>query len=682
MSVQFGRWNFEDQPPAPDYIDNVSATLAPYGPDSNESYGQGGVKMLYRAFHTTKESHRETQPHVSESGTVITWDGRLDNRAELIGELRSSLKINSATAQVAGADFARMKCEHEFTDVEVVAAAYEKWQAHSLGKLMGDWALSIWNPRERSVLLARDLIGTKHLFYSMGRDDVTWSTILDPLVLFAGRTFDICEEYVAGWFSHFPAAHLTPYFGINAVPPSSSVLIRPGKKHIVRKYWDFDSSKRIRYRSDAEYEEHFRAVFATAVERRLRSDRPVISHLSGGMDSSAIVCMADAVTTRGGAEMPRLDTISWFDNSYDQIEPDTNELRWITKVEEKRGRIGYHIDLASLRDVDSPKTLVPELESDRFVAIPIPNRHSEFSKHYSAYVMAHGYRVVLSGLAGDSVTGNTVPTPSLELQNLLARARFFVLAQQLKVWAGKMRETRLRLLWDAVRGFSPFGPVHSPEYVRRAAPWLLPCFVRRNRAALCGYPSKVKFFGPLPSFLDNVHALDAERRLLAFFAFPSELLCEVRYPYVDRGLLEYMYAIPREQIIGVGRRRFLMKRALAGIVPDELLNRRRQVFVPPEPKKDRSMEWPGLGEIGHDMVSSSIGFIDPHRFWEALEKARRTGDDSFGSLTLTLTLESWLRQLTTQGVLTNSATTKRREYSSPLEAKELPASAQAKSSAS
>ena len=108
MSVQFGRWNFEGQPPAPDYIEKVSATLAPYGPDSNESYSKGGIKILYRAFHTTKESRREKQPYISPSGAVITWDGRLDNRADLISELRDSLTVNS-------------------TDVAIVAAAYEKW---------------------------------------------------------------------------------------------------------------------------------------------------------------------------------------------------------------------------------------------------------------------------------------------------------------------------------------------------------------------------------------------------------------------------------------------------------------------------------------------------------------------------------------------------------------------------
>src|SRR5450631_2310873 len=103
MSVQFGRWNFEGQAPAPEYIEKVSATLAPYGPDSNESYYKGGVSILYRAFHTTKESRREKQPHISYCAAVITWDGRLDNRAELIEELRDVLAFDSTDVAIVAA---------------------------------------------------------------------------------------------------------------------------------------------------------------------------------------------------------------------------------------------------------------------------------------------------------------------------------------------------------------------------------------------------------------------------------------------------------------------------------------------------------------------------------------------------------------------------------------------------
>src|SRR5436190_23656350 len=144
MSVQFGRWNFEGQQPHQDYITKVRSILARYGPDSDESYSKGGVKILYRAFHITKESHRESQPHISSSGAVITWDGRLDNRAELISELRDALAFDS-------------------TDVAIVAAAYETWGADCFAKLIGDWAFSIWNPVNRSLILAKDPIGTHHL---------------------------------------------------------------------------------------------------------------------------------------------------------------------------------------------------------------------------------------------------------------------------------------------------------------------------------------------------------------------------------------------------------------------------------------------------------------------------------------------------------------------------------------
>src|ERR1700733_8393513 len=145
MSVQFGKWNFDGEPCAADYIERVSTTLAPYGPDRDGSYAKGGVTILYRGFHTTKESHDETQPEVTPFGAVITWDGRLDNPRELIRELPNRLTNHS-------------------TDVAIVAAAYQKWGEKCFCKLVGAWALSIWNPLQRSLILAKDFIGIHHLY--------------------------------------------------------------------------------------------------------------------------------------------------------------------------------------------------------------------------------------------------------------------------------------------------------------------------------------------------------------------------------------------------------------------------------------------------------------------------------------------------------------------------------------
>jgi asparagine synthase (glutamine-hydrolysing) len=663
MSVQFGRWNFEGQPPAPDYIGKVSATLAPYGPDGNESYAQGGIKILYRAFHTTKESRRETQPHISSSGAVITWDGRLDNRADLISKLGNTTSSYS-------------------TDVAIVSAAYEKWSTHCFAQLIGDWALSIWDLNDRSLILAKDPIGTKSLYYSLERDHVTWCTILDPLVLFAGRTFEICEEYIAGWFSIFPDAHLTPYNAIRGVPPSSHVFIRTGS-HSVTKYWDFDPNKKISYRTDAEYEEHFRKVFATAVQRRLRSDRPVLAELSGGMDSSSIVCVADTIIALRPAVSPRLDTISWYDDSYDHIEPDWNECPYFTKVEEKRGRSGYHINIRELTSgsAAAQRCFASEFENDWFAATPDSTRnHHELFERYSDFIRSEGHRVTLSGIGGDDVMGGGVPTPTPEFQNLLARARFITLSRQLDAWAVKMRKQRLRLLWEAARGFLTTSLPRECVLIP-PAPWLSLDFVRRNRAALCGYRSRVHLFGPLPSFQDNISTLNVVRRFVTHCIHLSEPVRDIRFPYFDRTLLEFLYAIPREQIVRIGQRRSLMKRAFIGVVPNELLNRRRKEFVPPELTRPSSVEWPRLAEIGQRPVSSSVGIVDENRFLEALEKARRKQDVPIGSLKRTLKLESWLRHVTRHGVLTYAVATERQPSPASLEGKELRQPVQPKSSA-
>jgi asparagine synthase (glutamine-hydrolysing) len=631
MSVQFGRWNFDGKPPTPDYIEKVNATLAPYGPNSNDIFSKDGTRILYRAFHTTKESRGEKQPCISLSGAVITLDGRLDNRADLISELSDPLTVDS-------------------TDVAIVAAAYEKWGAHCFAKLVGDWALSIWNPGNHSLILAKDPIGTKHLYYSFDGKQLTWSTLLDPLVRFAGKTFALDEEYIAGWFSMFPAVHLAPCVGIHSVPPSSSVLLGPGK-HTINKYWDFNPSKTIRYRNDAEYEEHFRSVFATAVQRKLRSDRPVLAELSGGRDSSSIVCMADKVIGRGTAETPRLDTISYFDDS----EPNWNERPYFTRVEEKRGRTGWHVNVGAQDPKKIPTSALP-FESPHGRFVPTPGYDGRTSPQMRECLASQGNRVVLSGIGGDEVMGG-VPTPAPEIENLLVRAQFGPLAHQLKVWALEKRKPWFHLFWEAARRFFPPALVGVPKYMR-PAPWLRSSFVKCHLAALTGYPSRTKLFGPLPSFQENLRTLDALRRQLARTALPFEPPFEKRYPYLDRDLLEFMFAIPREQLVRPTQRRSLMRRALVGIVPDEILNRKTKAFVARAPFEAIANDWARFAGLTQNMLSSSLGIVDTGRILEALRKVRSSEEVSIIALQRTLWLEEWLKDLRALRIINLNTTLK------------------------
>ena len=624
VSVQFGRWNFDGRPADRAYLARAEGIVAPYGPDGGDAYIKDSVGILYRAFHTTKESRKEIQPFVTPSGAVLTWDGRLDNRAELMGKLR-----DIPTTVV--------------TDVSIVAEAYGQWGTDCFAKLLGDWALSIWNPMDRSLILAKDPIGTRHLYYTCDHEQVTWSTILDPLVLLAGKTFALEEEYIAGWLSFFPPTHLSPYVGIHSVPPSSSILLR-SEKCTVSKYWDFDPDKRISYRTDAEYEEHFRVVFGEAVRRRLRSDSPILAELSGGMDSSSIVCMADTIISRGLAETPRLDTISYYDNS----EPNWNERPYFTKVEEKRGRTGTHID------VGKQGSLLAQFESDFFAATPgSGGRAIEAARQRAACIVSQGNRVVLTGIGGDEVTGG-VPTPTSELEDLLATARFGTLAQQLKAWALYKRQPWFHLFLDAVSRFFPPVIRGIPRH-KQPATWLDGGFVRRNRPVLQGYERRLRLFGPLPTFQNNLSTLEALQRQLQCIALPSDPTYENRFPYLDQSLLEFMYAIPREQLVRPGQRRSLMRRALVGIVPDELLNRKRKGFVVRAPMAAICREWNSLTDISRHMVSSSLGIVVPTAFVEALQNARNGIEVPTVTLTRTLGLESWLKSLSDKRIVNGNA---------------------------
>jgi len=218
------------------------------------------------------------------------------------------------------------------------------------------------------------------------------------------------------------------------------------------------------------------------------------------------------------------------------------------------------------------------------------------------------------------------------------------------VWALNKRKPWFHLLFETARGFLPPALVGVPKH-KRPAPWLNPDFVKRNRAALQGYESRLKVFGPLPSFQENVSTLAALQRQLGCDVLPSVPAYDKRYPYLDRGLLEFMYSVPREQLVRPGHRRSLMRRALVGIVPSELLNRKRNAFVARGPMVAVATEWASLTELSQQMVRSSLRVVDKQRISEALQKARQGQEVAMVPLIRTLAVEAWVRHLSNSGIL-------------------------------
>src|SRR4051794_33688987 len=145
MSAQAGIWNRDSSPISRDSLSGLRQALERYGPDGESIVSKGSVAVLHRAFQTTQDSQDEQQPYWSQKGALVTWNGRLDNRDQLILELGTLCDGN--------------------TDVEVIAEAFDRWGEDCFRRLVGDWAISIWNPQANELLLARDYIGVKQMFY-------------------------------------------------------------------------------------------------------------------------------------------------------------------------------------------------------------------------------------------------------------------------------------------------------------------------------------------------------------------------------------------------------------------------------------------------------------------------------------------------------------------------------------
>lgn len=616
MSVQFGRWNTDGKPMDPEYLESVKPLITPYGPDDGGAYTDADIAILYRAFHTTKESRQETQPYVMDSGSILTWDGRLDNRSDLLRQLVRHLTNSSS-------------------DVSIVAAAYEEWGTGCFAKLIGDWALSIWNPKPRSLLLARDPIGSRRLHYSMENGQLTWSTILDPMVLRAGRQFSLDENYIAGWLTSVPAANLTPYREIKSVPPSAWVLVRNGTIKI-EPYWDFNPRKTIRYPSDSQYEEHFREVFAESVRRRLRSDTGVLAALSGGMDSSSIVCMADRLHAAEPRTSPRVKTLSYFDDS----ESSWNERPFFTAVERQRGEEGWHIPVTSAESLDR------DFDPDCFAATPACTKTgAAAATHQNPPPSFQSVRVLLSGVGGDEVLGG-IPAPTTELADHLRLGHPRAFLRALAAWSLDKRMPWVHLLLETIREFLPVRhcPIEAPS-------WLDDAFARKLKRLVPLFNQRLKILGPRPSFQQNRTVVEILRGQLHCARLPRQPLREVRYPYLDRDLLEFLFAIPRSQLLRPGQRRSLMRRALNGIVPKEILNRRRKAFVFAGLLKHAGSRSSALFGAEADSVTSQLRLVDAHRLLALCHDIEHGSEAPVAVLTRTLVLERWLRHIVRWDVL-------------------------------
>ncbi len=247
------------------------------GPDGIDVWQKANAGLAHLMMHVTPESVYEKQPLVSESGLVLVADARIDNRDELIAQL--SLVNGEAS-----------------TDSELILAVYEQWGQDCVHYLIGDFAFVIWDKAKQQLFCGRDHIGARPLYYSYleGEYFVFASEMKALLALqVVPNTLNEVEiaSYIAALHDFRPFTGRTVYENITSLKPAYHLTIN---KSAIKEqfYWNLDLSKFDYLKTDADFVKAFRETFIEAVRCRIRTPFEVASHLSGGLDSSSVSCVA------------------------------------------------------------------------------------------------------------------------------------------------------------------------------------------------------------------------------------------------------------------------------------------------------------------------------------------------------------------------------------------------------
>ena len=503
-----------------------------WGPDGTGIRVQAHLGMGFQPYHTHRRSNLEQRPILDEVGNMVAFDGRLDNHKELCVLL-----------DVENLDAA---------DSWIVVAAFKRWGEECFSRLVGDWSLALWCNSNRSLYLARDHAGTRTLYFEERGNTLIWGTFLETFFAECDSR-PLCRSYANRYLTCGLTGDLTPYEGITAVPPAHFFVFCEDK--VIRQvHWKWSIRDTVRYRDDREYEEHFVSLLTEAVARRTPSGEPVVAELSGGMDSSSIVCVSDHIRRLRGAKPSELiDTVSYYDDS----EATWNEEPYFTSVEALRGKAGVHFKM-SPRD----RSFLPVPSATARYLFPGGDSGTAQRETAVDKIMAQaGHRAIISGLGGDEILGG-FPNPNPGLGDTFIAANIPLFFRQCIEWALFTRVPLIFLLRDVCQYLihTYGGDCRVPDPL---TPWILPS-VADQRSEIFHMSTGNLRDGPIrPSAISNGIAwwYIMESLPHRYPAFNTRR--EYRYPLLDRDLVEFMFKIPRDQIQKPGKRRSLQRRALS-----------------------------------------------------------------------------------------------------------------------
>lgn len=552
MSGLAAIFNLDGAPADAAVLERMLAAVPYRGPDGFGRFVSGPIALGHAMLHSTPESKGETQPLADQSGQmVLTLDGRVDNRDEL-------------SQAVTDAGFA----PRADTDAELVLCAYQAWGAEAPRRIIGDFAFIIWDGVRRRMLCARDIFGVRAFYYHHGQHGFLCASELhqlfaDPRVPRAPNEGMIGEIAV-----QMPANREETIFrGILRLPPRHALMVSADGFRIWR-YYDPDPAAEIRYDSDDEYAEHFRAIFTESVRARLRASGRVMIDVSGGLDSSSILCTALQIL-HGGGESAEIEAASLARH------PDSDETHYLAAVERETGVRATVVEPA---DADYA-TLAAQCRH----YLDLPDYPNAAMGDYDSLIAARGdFRVRLTGVGGDEwLTGSAYAYADmlrgLKLGAIAARLRLDYALSRTDPFVAPLGTLFISGVW-------PFVPRRARLLARH---WLLPNAPFTNPltqkfAQRIDLAQRVRVEEPAPKFptfaqRDIFHTFTA-----GWLAHPFEMNdrwmavrgLDGRHPFLDRRIFEFALAIPEEQRTRDGVDRYVVRNAMRGVLPEEIRTRR------------------------------------------------------------------------------------------------------------
>ncbi len=533
-----------DRAPAdPRVAQRMLATLDHRGSDGADLTTLSHVVLGHQHFWTTPEEVGERQPLSGKEGSLtLVFDGRLDNRADLLQALNCQ--------------------DPTLSDARLILYAYERWGTDCVKHLLGPFAFALYDHTQRAAFCARDALGDRTLYYYLDARVVVVASEEQAILQYPTVTTRVNESRLASYFAlEHPTDGSTFFTDVTELLPAH--ILRVGEDdHRTWRYWDVDARRRVRYQTDEEYGEHFHALLDESVACRLRTSAPAAVMMSGGLDSTSVAALA-SLHLRQHFPAVQLCTISYV---FDELT--SCDERWFMEAMTTR----YHTEAIQFPGDDG----WPLCDVDTWPLNPNTPEDNLYRRLLErVYRIAHerGTRTILTGGFGDDLYA--------------AGARYW-LADLLK--EGRVHQAVRESVWELRRyGFHRLArrnllPLLGWHWLRKLRPRTRPTWLTTEAQALLpesdSWPVSAAT-AARPEQHQTILGLRGGYDIAAETVHTSRAGVELRLPYRDRRLVEFMLAIPAHQLYRHGLYKHVLRMGMRGVLPERIRRRRHPTSLTP-----------------------------------------------------------------------------------------------------